>query len=514
MTAPPDSMPTGAPGLPPGKESCALPMAAGGWLEAFRAGQDPGRQWAQDAAEAWLRDQGDLAAALDALLTFDAGLGNAAFRACTHLDVEGDLHLNGRYGGLQGLRDLPDDLRIRGDLHLSFCPLRALPKGLRVRGELVLFECWELRTLAEGLVIEWTGWNSSGLELIGCDRWDGRVPADARIGGSIRAITMEECLTPRLTRSVRFTLEEWWFMERLQAWARPLFMTWKAGADLGPEAPGLLDKLKLDARGFGVSGKGFALLVRALLRMDPVFAHAVFTAWGPIRAYDDVDLRGCPELACLPDDLQIDDGDLDLSGCRSLKTLGRKLTVSGSLRLAGCGKLAALPEDLYVRGDLLLRGCGALKSLPEGLTVGEAWDDSLLDLRECYSWDGTLPETGQRPSRVERPERPAPAASPLRTLARMLSMVRIPDLLPPFLVLAIMAVSAYWLGQAYRSHGRIFQPAVLFLNNLAWSSLYVYRVLTGRYRSVRSRSKPQDGRPGPGTGRPHAPLRSGRSPRG
>jgi hypothetical protein len=53
------------------------------------------------------------------------------------------------------IRTLPDDLAVEGDLTLDRCALETLPKGLFVRGYLA---------------------------LRGCAAWDGRIPADARIG--------------------------------------------------------------------------------------------------------------------------------------------------------------------------------------------------------------------------------------------------------------------------------------------------------------------------------------------
>jgi hypothetical protein len=87
--------------------------------------------------------------------------------------VGGDLRLGGtRIGDIQALRV------VNGDLSLSLTPVETLPDGLRVLGRLDL-EGSRIRNLPPGL------WVGNHLWLRECQGWDGVIPADAAVGGTL-----------------------------------------------------------------------------------------------------------------------------------------------------------------------------------------------------------------------------------------------------------------------------------------------------------------------------------------
>jgi hypothetical protein len=116
----------------------------------------------------------------------------------------------------------------------------------------------------------------------------------------------------------------------------------------------------------------------AIAQHHPENASAALGAWLVAGGGGTgLDLRRREWVACLPDGLHIG-GPLWLD------------------RLP----LAALPDGLEVDGFLSLRGCIELAVLPPRLTVGEE-----LDLRDCTSWDGMIPE-GVRAATVRTDRHP------------------------------------------------------------------------------------------------------------
>jgi hypothetical protein len=99
---------------------------------------------------------------------------NAALKAyLTGRKVEGNLNLTGR----PWVRDLPEGLRVADDLFLAGSGLTHLPDGLVVGADLVLFRLGR---------DPYGHWNASDDQ--GCPAWDGRIPADARIGGQVHTL--------------------------------------------------------------------------------------------------------------------------------------------------------------------------------------------------------------------------------------------------------------------------------------------------------------------------------------
>jgi hypothetical protein len=89
------------------------------------------------------------------------------------LRVRGVLDLSGT-----AVVALPRDLELGDALYLRLTPITALPTNLRVPGSLDL--CGSaLRSLPTGLRV------AGNLGLQACWDWDGRVPADAQVGGWI-----------------------------------------------------------------------------------------------------------------------------------------------------------------------------------------------------------------------------------------------------------------------------------------------------------------------------------------
>jgi hypothetical protein len=125
----------------------------------------------------------------------------------------------------------------------------------------------------------------------------------------------------------------------------------------------------VESLGVGIGDEPPGLFEMAYVsdRLIPVSAALALLAAGPIDG--DVDLRKS-EIRTLPADMEIE-GDLDLRGCTSLKSLSDGLRVGGDLFLDGSSSLESLPEGLKVGGTLYLRRCISLKRLPEHMEVGK-----------------------------------------------------------------------------------------------------------------------------------------------
>lgn len=113
------------------------------------------------------------------------------------------------------------------------------------------------------------------------------------------------------------------------------------------------------------------------------------------------------------------EGDMDLSNCRALRSLGEQLHVGGNLKLDGCQALTQLPgylrvggdlnlsdtaitylpHNMFVRGSLFLKNCTSLRRLPPGLSIhgelhldgcsalealpGDLWLAGSLNIKNC-----------------------------------------------------------------------------------------------------------------------------------
>ena len=62
-------------------------------------------------------------------------------------------------------------------------------------------------------------------------------------------------------------------------------------------------------------------------------------------------------------------GDLYLSDCKNLKSLGKLKSVGRNLYLTGCSSLQSLPSGLVVGRYLYLNECSSLKELPLDMKV-------------------------------------------------------------------------------------------------------------------------------------------------
>ncbi|MGR3972963.1 MAG: NEL-type E3 ubiquitin ligase domain-containing protein [Candidatus Rhabdochlamydia sp.] len=85
----------------------------------------------------------------------------------------------------------------------------------------------------------------------------------------------------------------------------------------------------------------------------------------------------CKALTHLPDDLEVK-ASLKLSKCKSITTLPQGLKVGGSLDLLRCENLTHLPDDLDVNRNIDLAECTSLTTLPNGLRINGS-----LDLSRC-----------------------------------------------------------------------------------------------------------------------------------
>jgi len=142
----------------------------------------------------------------------------------------------------------------------------------------------------------------------------------------------------------------------------------------------------------------------ALKRIMAGTAHAGMHVQGVLSFEEKINWRErkTHDVEALPRGLVVD--TLDLSGCKTLKTLPEGLQVKKRLILNNCAQITSLPEglecheiearnagletlpaDLKVEFRLDLRGCQNLRELPENLKVGT------LILRDCVSLDA-LPE--------------------------------------------------------------------------------------------------------------------------
>ncbi len=102
---------------------------------------------------------------------------------------------------------------------------------------------------------------------------------------------------------------------------------------------------------------------------SPRLAMDLLRVWLAGRHIDgSLDLSGLPWVTDVPG--HATEGDLCLSGCRNLRSLGEGLVVGGHLEIARCRSLRALPKGLRLGGDLWADGCRSLADIPPDIVVG------------------------------------------------------------------------------------------------------------------------------------------------
>jgi hypothetical protein len=224
----------------------------------------------------------------------------------------------------ENLTELPDGLRVGGDLLIIDCPrLTRLPDGLRVGKDLDLAGCVNLARLPDDIIV------GRDVNLDGCAALT-RLPAGLRVGGFL---DLSRCAA--LTRL-------------------------PAGLSVGGRL-NLLCCRSLTHLPEGLSvGGGLNIVGCPSLTSLP----AGLSVGGYLV------LTKNTALTQLPDDLRVG-ADLDLSHCTALSHLPAGFNVGGSLYLDGCTGLTHLPTGLSVGGDLELYGCTGLTRLPARLRVGQ-----------------------------------------------------------------------------------------------------------------------------------------------
>lgn len=98
-----------------------------------------------------------------------------------------------------------------------------------------------------------------------------------------------------------------------------------------------------------------------------------------MTVYGAIRITNCPNLTRLPDRFHAC-GDLEITGCQNLRKLPRSMKIGGSLRLKRLYSLEEMPESLSVESELTIYGCDRVRSLPTDLKVHKA-----LYLRELKS---------------------------------------------------------------------------------------------------------------------------------
>jgi hypothetical protein len=127
-------------------------------------------------------------------------------------------------------------------------------------------------------------------------------------------------------------------------------------------------------------------ILKGVASADPAFAQAGLEVWlgahdNRLRGRGRLDLSGQAWVTNLPAGLGVD--QLLSLGGTSIRALPERLHV-GRLTLIG-SQVASLPDSLWVDGWLDI-GDAPVVHLPKGLVVDR------LDLRDCVTWDGIIPE--------------------------------------------------------------------------------------------------------------------------
>jgi hypothetical protein len=274
------------------------------------------------------------------------------------LTVEGSLVVQDN----RKLALLPDDLTVTDDLNATDCALTAVGRNLKVQRHLDLEGNGHLVTLGKGLQV------ADGINLRRCPAWDGRLPVDAQIGGTIY--------------SDRYPRGTW-----IVTW-RTLFpdgeCTFVPGPDPWARATALLEHLSWE-QALRHIAQGLPTDPVGSMRALSVLAEVATRRPGPDRA------AFCVALAAQGiHPLSVAMGTFGAPGktAASVRGLARRLGVDdGLVQIDGGGNLAAhrwpvgsrWPEGLsIIPGSLYLAGHGRaktyLKALPEGLTVAGALD--------------------------------------------------------------------------------------------------------------------------------------------
>lgn len=113
-------------------------------------------------------------------------------------------------------------------------------------------------------------------------------------------------------------------------------------------------------------------VVDAGMRIEPKWPVDIFPSGmyvkGPLECVDN------PALTCVEDNVCID-GQLLMSGCPSLLSIGNNLRVKGDCDLTNDISLNRIGDNLIVDGSLILTGCSTSISLP---THGHVKKDLIL----------------------------------------------------------------------------------------------------------------------------------------
>jgi hypothetical protein len=308
-----------------------------------------------------------------------------------NLHLRGDLNLSRR----AWVTALPEGLAVEGSLWAMDAGLTALPKNLEA-GTLSLSGA-PIRSLPEGLLL------CGSLYLWGCLAWDGWIPDDAAIEGTIHV----DDLTLYPDQGV--TLAAWRTTHPGRAETQALLAPYLAAGASAAEAVGLLglaygQEVALPALkaavgdlragdywpGAGPAGSQAIPFLDAVAAICPDLARRGLAYWLERngRVVPELDLSGRAWADALPDGLSV-----------NCWPSGDGLREGGFLMLRWA-PIRSLPRNLTVADFVSLDG-SALETLPEGLRIGGD-----LDLRGCASWDGRIPADAQIGGRVETDRHP------------------------------------------------------------------------------------------------------------
>ena len=290
----------------------------------------------------------------------------------------------------------PEYLIVEGSLDMTQKPdapaLKALPKGLMVTDTLTLDDCSSLRALPEDL------WAGHKLSARGCTALDD-IPESTRVGGTHQITGCGVELPPPelLTMGEYFErmgveLEETrsWSTDRM---ANKANWEWEGSEprgdmrdDSGPHShqgkdpawerleDGHWDRNTLVRDALG----GFSMAEsREEGEVDLTGCTSLKQLPEGLHAGTTLNLSGCTALTELPEGLKVD-GNLTLSHCTGLKQLPDRLEVDGTLALNGCSALGEIPETLRAK-DMALTGCTGLKTLAPGTKAVEQWDSAFYE---------------------------------------------------------------------------------------------------------------------------------------
>jgi hypothetical protein len=238
-------------------------------------------------------------------------------------------------------------------------PLTALPEGLRVGGQLTLRACHGLTRLPEDFAVK-------SLHIEGCHELESLHVAHLE---NLQNLTIKGC--PRLSRlpeSLHVRGDLRLIGLRLEELPPDLRVDGSLILECCPRLTRLPASLKI--------GKNL------IVRNCPLSELAVNLVIGGHLV-----IKRCPNLAALPADLNVA-GDVRISECRGLTTLGSISRFWNSLFVQRCVNLKSLPVGLIVPGRLDLTGCTGLTSLSADTEIGfqlqNTWHPTLV-LVDCHA---------------------------------------------------------------------------------------------------------------------------------